>query len=112
MLSRTFIPRPVAMQRFLPLLLPLLAASFLAGPGPAPSHAFQLLAASDLLESVKQNKSLAMAMCNQFRQLNAQGQSATSKDSISQVAQARGLSMADAEVLTVYVIGLHCPEVR
>jgi hypothetical protein len=53
-----------------------------------------------------------MAMCNQFRQLNAQGQSATSKASISQVAKARGLSQSDAEVLTVYVIGLHCPEVR
>jgi hypothetical protein len=96
----------------LPFLLSLLAATALAGPGAISAHADPLLAASDLLESVKQNKSLAMAMCNQFRQLNAQGQSATSKASLSQVAQARGLSLSDAEVLTVYVIGLHCPEVR
>jgi hypothetical protein len=96
----------------LPILTALLAATVLAGTGTPPVFSSQLLAASELLESVKQNKSLAMAMCNQFRQLNAQGQSATSKASISQVASARGLSLSDAEVLTVYVIGLHCPEVR
>jgi hypothetical protein len=69
-------------------------------------------AASALLESVKQNPALARSMCARFKQFNAQGQSATSKESISWVASSQGLSPIDAEVLTTYVIGLHCPDVR
>ncbi len=69
-------------------------------------------AASALLESVKQNPALAKSMCARFKQYNAQGQSATSKESIGWVASSQGLSPIDAEVLTTYVIGLHCPDVR
>ena len=69
-------------------------------------------AASALLESVKQNPGLAKSLCAQFKQLNASGQSATSKESIARVAASQGLSTLDAEVLTTYVIGLHCPDVR
>lgn len=71
-----------------------------------------VLAASPLLESVKQNPALAKQMCANFKQLNAQGQSATSKGSIAAVAAAQGLSPMDAEVLITYVIGLNCPDVR
>jgi hypothetical protein len=71
-----------------------------------------LRAASALLESVKQNPALARSMCDRFKQFNAQGQSATSKESIGWVASSQGLSPIDAEVLTTYVIGLHCPDVR
>jgi hypothetical protein len=28
------------------------------------------------------------------------------------VAQRQGLSTTDAEILTTYVVGLHCPDVR
>ncbi|MFM7314687.1 MAG: hypothetical protein ACKO0M_16255 [Cyanobium sp.] len=69
-------------------------------------------AASPLLESVKQNPTLARQMCASFKQLNAQGESATSRASIAAVAAAQGLSPLDAEVLITYVIGLHCPDVR
>jgi hypothetical protein len=31
---------------------------------------------------------------------------------IAMVASSQGLSQVDAEVLTTYVIGLHCPDVR
>jgi hypothetical protein len=71
-----------------------------------------LQAASALLESVKQNPALAKSLCAQFKQLNAAGRSATAPDSIAMVASSQGLSMMDAEVLTTYVIGLHCPDVR
>ncbi|MFM1799650.1 MAG: hypothetical protein RLZZ117_1928 [Cyanobacteriota bacterium] len=71
-----------------------------------------LRAASALLETVKQNPALAKSLCAQFKQLNASGRSATAPDSIAMVASSQGLSQVDAEVLTTYVIGLHCPDVR
>ncbi|KEF43273.1 MAG: hypothetical protein ER33_00580 [Cyanobium sp. CACIAM 14] len=71
----------------------------------------QVHAQSTLLESVKQNPALAQSLCQQFRQLNAQGISATSKASIASLASSRGLSPLDAEVLATYVIGLHCSTV-
>lgn len=71
-----------------------------------------LLAASALLESVKQNPGLAKKLCRQFKEMNAQGKSATSKESIAMVASSQNLSPVDAEVLATYVIGLHCPDVR
>lgn len=72
-----------------------------------PAHA-----ASALLESVKQNPALARKLCDQFKQRNAAGQSAMAKESIAEVAASQGLSSLDAEVLTTYVIGLYCPDVR
>jgi hypothetical protein len=69
-------------------------------------------AASPLLESVKQNPKKAQELCARFKQFNAQGQSATSKASIAQVAASEGLAPGDAEVLITYVIGLHCPDVH
>ena len=69
-------------------------------------------AASALLESVKQNPQLAKQLCAEFKQLNATGQSATSPQSLARVASSQGLSTMDAEVLTTYVIGLYCPDVR
>ena len=69
-------------------------------------------AASALLESVKQNPELAKRLCGQFKALNADGKPATSRESIARVAESQGLSLMDAEVLTTYVIGLHCPDVR
>lgn len=71
-----------------------------------------LPAAAGMLDTVKQNPALARSLCEQFKQLNANGQSATSKESIARVAASQGLSSLDAEVLTTYVIGLHCPDVR
>jgi hypothetical protein len=65
-----------------------------------------------MLDTVKQNPALARSLCEQFKQLNASGQSATSKESIARVAASQGLTALDAEVLTTYVIGLHCPDVR
>ena len=86
-------------------LAPILLFSALAGVTAA-------RAASPLLDSVKQNPAMAKQMCGNFKQLNAQGQSATSKASLASVASTQGLSTTDAEILVTYVIGLHCPDVR
>lgn len=83
----------------------LLLGHTLAMPAPAG-------AASALLETVKQNPQLAKQLCAEFKQLNAQGRSATSPESLARVANSQGLSTMDAEVLTTYVIGLYCPDVR
>jgi hypothetical protein len=99
-------PRPLR-RRLAPAAVAVAAILGLVVPMP-PS----VRAASALLESVKQNPALARSMCARFKEFNAQGQSATSKESISWVASSQGLSPIDAEVLTTYVIGLHCPDVR
>ena len=70
------------------------------------------LAASPLLESVKQNPQLAKSLCNELRQLNGQGIRSTTPQAIALVAQRQNISQADAEIVTTYVVGLHCPDVR
>jgi hypothetical protein len=75
-------------------------------------HAGATLAASPLLESVKQNPQLAKSLCNELRQLNSQGVRSTSPQAIDMVAKRQNISPADAEIVTTYVVGLHCPDVR
>ena len=71
-----------------------------------------VLAQSNLLESVKQNPEEAKALCNKLRNLNARGISSGSKEAIDQISRERKLNTSDAEILSIYVIGLHCPEVN
>tara|TARA_Y100001968_G_scaffold59367_1_gene50413 strand:+ start:222 stop:488 length:267 start_codon:yes stop_codon:yes gene_type:complete len=66
---------------------------------------------SNLLDSVKQNPQEAIEMCSRFRTLNSKGISASSKDSIKEISQKRNLNQIDAEILSMYVRGLHCPDV-
>lgn len=70
------------------------------------------LAQSAILDGVKQNPGRAQALCQQLRQLNAQGIASTSPQAVGLVAQQQNLSPMDAEVLTTYVVGLYCPDVR
>ncbi len=81
------------------------AAGLLLAGGPSP-------AASPLLESVKQNPQLARSLCDDLRKLNKRGIRATSSEAVAMVARRQGLSSTDAEILTTYVVGLHCPDVR
>ncbi len=69
------------------------------------------LAQSELLNSVKNNPGEAKALCRQFRQQNASGQSVLSPQAITDFAAVRKLTYRDADVLTTYVVGLHCDEV-
>ncbi|WP_254933417.1 hypothetical protein [Cyanobium sp. WAJ14-Wanaka] len=82
-----------------------LAALSLGATNPA-------LAQSQLLEKVKQNPAEARQICAELRQLNSSGISSTSPQAIKVIAKQNNLSPMDAEVLSTYVIGLHCPDVR
>jgi len=69
-------------------------------------------AQSSLLESVKRNPAQARALCQQFKSINARGESALSSQSIAVVAGQRNLNKTEAEIVATYVIGLNCPDVR
>ena len=85
-----------------------LALLGVAGAGlPVPA-----LAQSNLLQSVRRDPARAKALCNQLREMNRQGMSATSKQATRTIASQEGLNPVDAEVLITYVVGLHCPDVR
>ena len=71
-----------------------------------------VMAQSNLLESVKRNPKEAKALCMQFRNLNSIGVSASSNQAIKEISSQQNLSNTDAEILSMYVIGLHCPDVN
>ena len=66
---------------------------------------------SNLLESVKNNPANAIKMCNKFKELNSKGISASSDKAIEFVSKKNNLNPINAEILSIYVIGLHCPQV-
>ena len=99
--------RPPVLNQLLALLA--CGGAVLANLGSAPAPVW---AQSQLLESVKQNPARAHALCTQLRGFNAEGLSATSPQAVAQIARQENLSPMDAEVLTTYVVGLHCPDVR
>ena len=70
-----------------------------------------VLSQSGLLESVKKNPGDAIQMCNKFKELNSKGISASSDKAIEFVSKTNKLSSINAEILSIYVIGLHCPQV-
>ena len=69
-------------------------------------------AGSALLDRVKQNPKVAGAICTELRGLNAHGLTSTSTQAVDRIAVMQGLNKTDAEILTTYVVGLHCPDVR
>ena len=66
---------------------------------------------SNLLESVKKNPVDAIKMCNKFKEFNSKGISASSDKAIEFVSKKNNLNPINAEILSIYVIGLHCPQV-
>jgi hypothetical protein len=93
-------------------LVAAVTTSTLTGLAGSPLLPQRAQAQSDLLESVRRDPSRAKRLCRELRQLNQQGISYTSKQGIRQIASQENLSLMDAEVLTTYVVGLHCPDVR
>ena len=69
-------------------------------------------AQSNLLQNVKRNPKEALELCNQFRSLNSKGISASSNEALAEIARQKNLNSTDAEILSIYVIGLHCPDVK
>ena len=66
---------------------------------------------SNLLESVKKNPEEAIIICNKFKELNTKGISANSDKVIEYVSKKNKLTTVNAEIFSIYVIGLHCPDV-
>ena len=66
---------------------------------------------SNLLESVKKNPDEAIKMCNKFKEFNAKGIYANSDKAIEFVPKKNNLTPVNAEIFSIYVIGLHCPEI-
>ena len=84
------------------LLITLIFTSFAINQG--------VMAQSRLLEDVKRNPDEAKSICQDFRQLNKQNISAGSKQSIQKISNQKNISEVDAEILSMYVRGLYCPE--
>ena len=70
-----------------------------------------VLSQSNLLESVKSNPKEAEELCTEFKRLNSKGISASSKETLETISEQRNISKVNAEIVTTYVRGLHCPEV-
>ena len=69
------------------------------------------LSQSNLLDSVKKNPEKAIEMCNKFKELNKKGISADSDEALNYVSKKSNLNQINAEILSIYVIGLHCPNI-
>jgi len=72
-----------------------------------------IYAQTNLLESVKKNPKNAIELCSKFKEFNLKGISANSDLAINHVSKKwkTELSPLNAEILSIYVIGLHCPKV-
>ena len=66
---------------------------------------------SNLLEIAKKNPNEAKNLCNKFREFNSKGISASSDQAIEYVSNKKKLTPVNAEIFSIYVIGLHCPDI-
>ena len=72
---------------------------------------YPVFSQSNLLESVKKNPNEARNLCNKFREFNSKGISASSDKAIEYVSNKKKLTPVNAEIFSIYVIGLHCPDI-
>ena len=72
---------------------------------------YPVFSQSNLLESVKKNPGEAIKICNKFREFNSKGISANSNEAIGYVSRKNKLTPINAEIFSIYVIGLHCPDI-
>jgi GTP1/Obg family GTP-binding protein len=72
---------------------------------------YPVFSQSNLLESVKRNPKEAINMCNKFREFNSKGISASADKAIEYVSKKNKLTAVNAEIFSIYVIGLHCPDI-
>ena len=70
----------------------------------------EVMAQSRLLEDVKRKPDEAKSICQNFKELNTRNISAGSPESIQTISKQKNLSEVDAEILSMYVRGLYCPE--
>ena len=72
---------------------------------------YPVFSQSNLLESVKKNPSEARNLCSKFREFNLKGISASSDIAIEYVSNKNKLTPINAVIYSIYVIGLHCPDI-
>ena len=72
---------------------------------------YPVFSQSNLLESVKKNPNEAKNLCKKFREFNSKGISASSDKAIDYVSNKKKLTPVNAEIFSIYVIGLHCPDI-
>ena len=84
------------------LLITLIFTSFAINQG--------AMAQSRLLDGVKRNPDEAKSICKSFSNLNKENISASSPKSIQKISIQKNISEVDAEILSMYVRGLYCPE--
>jgi len=72
---------------------------------------YTVLSQSNLLETVKKNPIEARNLCNKFREFNSKGISASSDQAIKYVSNKKKLTPVNAEIFSIYVIGLHCLDI-
>ena len=70
----------------------------------------EAMAQSTLLEDVKRNPNEAKSICKDFMELNRNDISASSQQSLKKIAKQKNINEVDAEILSMYVRGLYCPE--
>jgi len=75
------------------------------------SSSYPIFSQSNLLESVKKNPNEARNLCNKFRDFNSKGISASSDKAIEYESNKKKLTPVNAEIFSIYVIGLHCPDI-
>ena len=68
---------------------------------------------TNFIERVKKNPKTAIEICSKFKELNSKGISANSDLAIRHVSKKwePQVSPSNAEILSIYIIGLHCPKV-
>ncbi len=72
---------------------------------------YPVFSQSNLLESVKKNPEEAINICNKFRDFNSKGISASSDKALEYISKKNKLTPVNAEIFSIYVIGLHCPDI-
>ena len=72
---------------------------------------YPVFSQSNLLENVKKNPNEAKNLCDKFRDFNSMGISASSDKVIDYVSNKKKLTPVNAEIFSIYVIGLHCPDI-
>ena len=72
---------------------------------------YPVFSQSNLLDNVKKNPNEARNLCNKFKDFNSKGISASSDKAIEYVSNKKKLTPVDAEIFSIYVIGLHCPDI-
>ena len=70
----------------------------------------EAIAQSTLLEEVKRNPDEAKSICQSFSELNKKNISASSQQSIQEISNQKKISKGEAEILSMYVRGLYCPQ--